>query len=266
MAKTAVILQSNYLPWRGYFDLMRRCEVFILYDMVQYTDRDWRNRNVIKTPTGSQWITLPVHHSLKAPVSIDETVVADPHWATKHVNVIKQNYKRARAFGEISPWLFQLLESLAAEPLLSRINTRLITEIAARLGIATPIIHSTQLVPRQDLVEMDRVARILAVCEAAGVNRYLVGPAAKSYLDESEFRAHGIDVAWMSYEGYPEYPQLWGSFEPKVSIVDLLLNTGVSAGTYFPPIADAGRNEPGRGPGQSRDDDRAMATATVPGK
>jgi hypothetical protein len=269
MTKTVAILQSNYIPWRGYFDLMRRCQVFILYDIVQYTKEDWRNRNIVKTEYGSRWLTIPVHYRSRNAISIDETTVADPHWARDHVNVIKQYYRQAAAFAEVSPWLFELLKSQAAEPLLSRINTRLIVEIAAHLGITTRIVHCTELVPRPALVAMDRMARLIALCQAAGAARYMVGPAAKSYLDESMFRAQGIDVAWMSYEGYREYPQLGGSFEPKVSIVDLLLNMGASATAYLSPVAECASQEASHGKAQVRDDGDGGCEAVsteMPGK
>jgi hypothetical protein len=162
-----------------------------------------------------------------------------------------------------------LLKSLATEPHLSRINARLLPEIAVRLGIAAPIIHCTELAPRDALLRLDRTARLIALCQAAGATRYLVGPAAKSYLDEELFRAHGIEVAWMSYEGYPDYPQLWGDFEPRVSIVDLLLNTGAAAASYFPPIAENGQRAADQGPvkvGHDSDDRRAMACGAAPSK
>ncbi len=236
MSKTLAILQSNYLPWRGYFDLIRRSDAFILWDIVQYTARDWRNRNLIKTRDGPRWLTVPVRHSRDDATAIDEAVVSDSCWARKHVNALNHAYSRAACYAEEAQWLFALLEEVADEPLLSRINARLLTAIAKRLGIATPILPCTAFLPRAVLIGMERTDRIVAVCSAAGATRYVVGPAAKAYLDVSLFAAKGIEVVWMSYEGYPDYPQLHGPFEPKLSIVDLLLNTGASAGAYFPPF------------------------------
>ncbi len=139
-------------------------------------------------------------------------MVVNIRWATKHIMALKSCYGRAAAYKEISPWLFELLESLKAEQFLSRINFRLLKEIAARLHIATPIIEASELGTAPELRDLDKNMRTLAICQAAGATCYLSGPAAKSYLDEPVFNAHGIDVAWMSYEGYPVYPQLWGAF------------------------------------------------------
>lgn len=248
MTKTVVIVQSNYLPWRGYFDLMRRCDLFVLSDTVQYTKRDWRNRNIIKTPSGPHWLTVPVRWASQAGTSIDEVEMADPLWASKHIEILRHNYRRAAAYEEQSPWLFALLQGLAGERLLTCVNTQLLTAIAAHLGITTPIVHSTRLVARETLNGLEKNARTLAICQAAGATRYLSGPAAKAYLDESEYADRGIDVAWMSYEGYPEYSQLWGTFEPKVSIVDLLLNTGSRAGDYLLPLEEPNRHSPATQP------------------
>jgi hypothetical protein len=242
-ARTVVILQSNYLPWRGYFDLIRRADVFVQFDVVQYTKNDWRNRNRIKTPGGPQWLTIPVRHSLASADAIDQTVVSDLRWADKHIKSLVQNYSRAGAFKAESPWLFHELRSLAGEEFLSVINRRLLGVMCEKLGIATPLVPCTDILSRDTILMLDPNARLVALCEAAGATVYLSGSAAKSYLDVALFAAAGIDVHWMSYENYPAYPQLWGDFEPKLSIVDLLLNAG-SGSPCLPPLPGHG-NESG---------------------
>ena len=107
--RRSFIVQSNYLPWRGYFDLIRRADELILLDSVQYTRRDWRNRNIIKTPAGPQWITVPVEAKGQYYAAIDEVRVDDPGFAAKHVRAIELNYRKAAAFKETAPWLFDLL-------------------------------------------------------------------------------------------------------------------------------------------------------------
>jgi hypothetical protein len=233
--KTVVIVQSNYLPWRGYFDLIRRADEFILLDSVQYTRRDWRNRNIIKTPAGPQWITVPVEVKGQYDAAIDEVRVDNPGFAGKHVRAIELNYRKAAAFEEIAPWLFNLLLEASEAPLLSALNECLLTAIARKLGIATPIRRCTGLLERGAMEAMDPTARLLALCKVAGASNYLSGPNARGYLDESRFHEAGVRVVWMDYAGYPEYPQLWGPFAPAVSIVDLLLNAGVRAPSYLIP-------------------------------
>ena len=163
-------------------------------------------------------------------------MVADHRWAGKHVKSIRQNYSRAAAFDEIAPWLFGLIEGLAGETHLSTINVQLLRALAERLDIGTSIIDCTDLLARDANIAAEPSKRLVDLCLSAGATHYLSGPAAKAYLDVELFRAHGVEVEWMSYEGYPPYPQLWGDFDPKVSIVDLLLNTGAEARSYFPPL------------------------------
>jgi hypothetical protein len=233
MPKTAVILQSNYLPWRGYFDLLGRADTAILYDSVQYTRRDWRNRNRIKTAQGPRWITVPVVVKGRYTQPIDATRIAAADWAHRHIRAIELTYRHAAAFDEVAPWLFAELAALADEPMLSTVNERLLRAVMEKLGIATPLRRCTALLPRAEMASMDPSERLVALCRAAGADRYLSGPAAKTYLDEAAFTRAGIAVAWMRYEGYPDYPQCWGPFEPQLSIVDLLLNTGADAPRYL---------------------------------
>jgi hypothetical protein len=234
--KRLVILQSNYLPWLGYFDLMRRADVFVILDVVQYTKHDWRNRNRIKTPNGPRWLTIPVGFSLSAATPIDEVMVANRDWADSHVSTLRQFYKRAHSFALESPWLFGELKSLAAESRLSKINTRLLTKIAGRLGISTPIVHSSEVLDRSALIAMGSNERLLALCAELGATHYLSGPAAKAYLDVGQFAASGVQVEWMSYEGYAPYRQLGDDFEPRLSIVDALFNAGEAALSCLPPL------------------------------
>jgi hypothetical protein len=232
LGKSVVITQSNYIPWRGYFDMLRSADEVILLESVQYTRRDWRNRNRIKTPNGPLWLTIPVEAKGRYNQAIDETLISDTGWAAAHIRSIELAYRRAAHFGTVSPWLFPLLEDVAKEPLLTNINERLIRAICQRLNIAVPIRRCSEVLDREALRVMDPTERLLKLCLAGGATHYLSGPAAKSYLDVELFAQHGIEVGWMDYSGYKEYPQLWGDFDPSLSIVDLLLNAGPEA-EYF---------------------------------
>jgi hypothetical protein len=129
VTKTVVITQSNYIPWRGYFDMLRSADEIVLLDSVQYTKRDWRNRNQIKTGKGPLWLTIPVEVKGRYFQAIDETRIADSEWATKHIRAIEGAYAGAVHFKEIAPWLFRLVREAAAEPLLSSVNTHLLQAI-----------------------------------------------------------------------------------------------------------------------------------------
>jgi WbqC-like protein family len=222
------ISQSNYIPWRGYFDLVDRADEFIVLDDVQYTRQDWRNRNRIKTPRGVEWISVPVQGRFGQ--RIDETVVSDPRWAEKHWSKIEQCYRDAPAFREASPGLKASYESVADRELLTDINRGLFNYVCEVLGITTAMRASTEF-PRYD----DPSRRLVHMCQALDADIYLSGPAARDYLDVEAFQREGIRVEWMDYSGYPEYPQLHGPFEPRVSVIDVLLNAGSEAVDLFRP-------------------------------
>lgn len=224
--KKVAILQSNYIPWKGYFDIIGLVDEFILYDDVQYTKNDWRNRNLIKTSDGLQWLTIPVRQeSLEQ--KICETRIAQSNWARKHWNAISICYGKAPFFRSYRDF-FAALYLECHEELLSKINYRFLTAIAGLLNIKTKISWSMDY-----QFSGDRTERLVDLCRKAGATAYLSGPAARDYLNEQLFLDAGIAVSWMSYDGYPEYPQPYPPFVHGVSIVDLIMNTGPDAAKYL---------------------------------
>jgi hypothetical protein len=229
MSKKVAILQSNYIPWKGYFDLIRSVDEFIFYDEMQYTKNDWRNRNKIKSPNGLHWLTIPVRqHNLQQ--RIDETETFRPDWAKTHLETIKQFYRKAPFFQPYKAWLEDLYQS-GTSTNLSQINFHFISRICETLGIQTKLSWSHDY----GLIE-GKSERLVDLVKKAHGTTYLSGPAAKSYLDESLFEAEGISVRWMDYSGYPEYPQLYPPFEHGVSVIDLILNTGTDARNFLKPM------------------------------
>ena len=226
-SKMIAIVQSNYIPWKGYFDLIRKVDAFVLYDDVQYTRRDWRNRNKIKTPQGLQWLTIPVQVKGKYTQAIKDTRVDGHHWMASHWNALCYNYAKAAYFNEYRSRLEPLYLE-CREELLSRVNLRFILAICELLGIKTPITWSMDYPAAEGQSE-----RLLAICLAAGAECYLSGPAARNYLNEGLFRAAGVEVEWMDYSDYPEYRQLHGAFEHGVTVLDLILNEGPEAVRYL---------------------------------
>ena len=223
--KVVAILQPNYIPWKGYFDMIRTADELILLDDVQYT-HDWRNRNRIKTRDGIKWITIPVHvKSLQS--RINEVTIAGNGWKRKHLNSFVHNYARTKWFGENYDWLKSLLLD-HDDNSLNVINYRFIKAIAAKLGIHTPISFSSDY-----NVNGTKAQKVLNLCRHSQATVYLSGPSAKVYLDEELFNRAGISVSWMDYIGYPEYRQLFPPFDHHVSILDLILNEGPEAPEYM---------------------------------
>ncbi|WP_448102262.1 WbqC family protein [Luteibacter jiangsuensis] len=225
--KKVAILQSNYIPWKGYFDMIAAVDEFILYDDMQYTRRDWRNRNQIKTPQGVQWLTVPVIVKGKYYQKIRDTKIDGSAWATAHWKALAQNYRRASHFSEIASWLEPLyLEQDFTH--ISELNRRFIEAICSYLKIETVITSSCEYT----LVE-GRTERLADLCVQAGASEYISGPAARDYVDEGIFSALDIKLTWFDYTGYRAYSQLWGEFVHSVSILDLLFNCGQDAPRYM---------------------------------
>jgi hypothetical protein len=225
--KKVAILQSNYIPWKGYFDMIGAVDEFILYDDMQYTRRDWRNRNQIKTPQGVQWLTVPVRVKGKYDQKIRDTEIDGAEWAAAHWKALSQNYARAPHFAEVAAWVEPLYLAAPATHL-SELNRRFIEAICAYLRIETVIGDSRDYV----LVE-GKTERLADLCAQAGGTEYISGPAAKNYIDERVFEARGIKLSWFDYSGYSEYPQLWGEFTHGVTVLDLLFNCGREARRYM---------------------------------
>jgi hypothetical protein len=238
MPRTVAIVQSNYVPWKGYFDLVRSADEFVLYDDVQYTRRDWRNRNRIKTADGVQWLTVPVEVKGKYDQTIRETKVSDRGWAENHLTRLRHAYGKAPFWRDSQPLLTELYTEAAGLEFLSDINACFIRRFCDVLGIGARITDSSAY----RLDNPDPSGRLLDVCLQAGATEYLSGPAAKSYLNEALFREAGVTVRYMDYAGYPEYPQLHGPFDHAVSVIDLLVMTGPRAAEYLTrtPAAERG--------------------------
>lgn len=220
------MIQSNYIPWRGYFDFINSSDVFVVYDDVQYTAKDWRNRNIIKTANGPAWLTVPVVHSLSAPKLIQDSLISyDQNWMRKHIGTVTAAYLRAPYFKKYSQEYFDILNS--KHETISQLNVALIRWVMGVLEIKTPILFSKDFNPKGE-----RTDRILDIIAKLGATDYLLGRSAQSYIEVDKFEASGIGLDYKTYS-YVEYPQLHGIFQPQVSIIDLIFNCGPDSGGYI---------------------------------
>lgn len=228
--KRVAILQSNYLPWKGYFDIVNMVDEFIFHDDLQFTKNDWRNRNRIKTPRGPQWITIPCGSNERR--LICEVTLDDPGWQKKHWNAIQEHYRKAEHFEAYRPFFedFYLNRKWGS---LSELNQYLVRNIAEQfLNAETQFRDSREFDAR-----LRKGERVLELLEKTGADEYVSGPAAKDYLDEAEFEKKGIRLTWVDYAGYPEYRQAFPPFEHAVSIIDLLFHEGPRATEFMKSYA-----------------------------
>ena len=218
-------IQSNYIPWRGYFDIMHDADVFVFYDDVQYTVNDWRNRNRVKTANGVIWLTIPVGDQNDR--RICDVVLRDRAWSRKHWMTIEQSYHDAPGFAQYRDFFKSFYKSSWES--LSVLNQTMIRAIAGDLlGIRTEIRDS-----RDYDLQGKGSDRLLMLLKKMGATDYVSGPSAQRYLDAEAYAREGIRVHWKDYAHYPEYPQLHGPYAPDLSIVDLLLNCGDDAANYI---------------------------------
>jgi len=223
--KKVAVLQSNYIPWKGYFDIISQVDEFIFYDDVQYTNRDWRNRNKIKTPNGLLWLSVPVGAERNR--LICEVEIPNKDWQKKHWQNILQFYGKAPFFSEYKNF-FENFYLNAVHSNLSSMNIGLIKRICSEiLDIKTNFTDS-----REFNLQGKKENRILELLEKTEATHYLSGPSAKDYICEQHFSDRNIKLKWMDYSGYPEYKQLFGKFEHTVSILDLIFNVGRDSPFY----------------------------------
>jgi hypothetical protein len=207
--------------------MIHSVDELVLYDDVQFTRADWRNRNRIKTRDGLKWLTVPVEVKGKFLQKIKDTRISDKHWPQKHWQTIRHSYSKAPCFKEYRD-VFEELYLSMDEEFLSRVNFRFLEAINRVLGIGTRISWSSDYQLPEGKNE-----RLISICREAGADRYLSGPAAQAYMEESLFDQEGIEVEWMDYSGYPEYRQMFSPFEHGVTILDLIFNEGSNAKTFM---------------------------------
>jgi len=219
------ILQSNYIPWKGYFDIIQNVDLFIFHDDIQYTKSDWRNRNKIKSAGGLKWITIPCgtdEHRLICDVKLPDT-----NWQEKHWNMIKSHYRKSTFYSYYYDFFDEVYTKIRWKYLFE-INQYIIKKISTEIfGLKTKFDDS-----RNYNLKNSKAERVIELLEKVNATSYLSGPSAKSYLNNSLFLKKGINLEWMNYNGYPEYPQFYPPFAHHVSIIDLLFHTGPNA-KYF---------------------------------
>ncbi len=224
-----VILQPSYIPWRGYFDQIHKADLFIFYDDVQYDERGWRNRNLIKTQAGLKWLTIPVRSAniCWGKTAINEVLVSSSeNWAKLHFETLRHSYSKAPFFPQYRSMLERWYESRPL--LLADFTIQTTIELARELGIT----HTTFLRSSTLGCAGSKTDRLLAILKKVGATHYISGPSAEQYLNVEMLNRAGIGVEWMVYR-YPEYTQRFPPFAPQVSAIDLLLNVGPDASKFI---------------------------------
>ena len=224
-----VILQPSYIPWRGYFEQIRRANLFIFYDDVQYDKHGWRNRNQIKTAQGKQWLTIPVHSKgVTKGISIkDVRIDWSKPWVKKHLNALTYAYSKAPFFQSFKPWLDSIYDR--RDEFLADFTINTTTQLASMLGITqTKFMRSSEI----QGITGQKTDRLIQILQGVNAKRYISGPSARNYIEQEKFDQAGITLEFTQHD-YLEYPQLYPPYDPSVTILDLLFMAGEDAPNYF---------------------------------
>ena len=215
---TVGCIQSSYIPWRGYFDIIRRSDIFVFHDDIQYTKQDWRNRNRIKTAAGLIWLSIPVRKATTGGAIDEVEIDNEQDWGGKHWRALETYYRNAPFFSQYAEFFKEALRQRWDR--LSDLNVYLISNICETLGIRTRFLNSRSLG-----LGGRKTDRLIQICRACNAARYLSGPSARNYIEPDKFAATGVEIEYITYD-YPPYRQQFGPFVEGASIVDLLFNCG----------------------------------------
>ncbi len=224
--KRVAVLQSSYIPWKGYFDIIHDVDTFIFYDDVQFTYQDWRSRNRIIANGAPLWLTVPTGGDIKR--LINEVKLPNASWQRKHWSTLRHAYTKAPHFKKFAEIIEeQYLGRQWAS--LSEMNQNFIRILAEQiLGIDVEFRNSTDFV-----LQGSKLERLVDLVQQSGATHYLSGPAAKAYIDPAAFETAGITLEYKDYSGYPTYQQQGNAFDHAVSVLDLIFNTGDDAAEHI---------------------------------
>ena len=226
MSRSVAICQPHYLPWIGYFEMIDRVDLFVLFDDVDFIKREWKNRNRIRKERSSaetRWLSVPIERSSQRHTPICEARLSpEVNWPRQHLEAIRQVYGGAPHFDSIYPWLTALLQQ--PHSTLGELNCTLIEAFCDQVGVHTELVRSSSLQSHGSKTE-----RLLSVLRAVEATSYLANNGSKNYLEPSLFEE--AEIAW-SFQDYerPDYAQRVAGqelpFLSHLSIVDLLMNHG----------------------------------------
>ena len=214
------IMQPGYLPWLGFFELMARCDLFVILDNVQFTKKDWRSRNRIRTKDGWIWLSVPVLSKHRKTQLITETKINnDRHWGQDHLQSLKIHYAKAPYLKDYIPF-FEDIYNRKWDYLLD-LDMAIIVHLAEQLNISTTIIQASNL----PIPEVSGNQRILEICRVTRAHELYDSNGAIAFINTALFHEAGINLTFQDYP-HPEYRQIYKPFLAYMSVIDLLFNEG----------------------------------------
>lgn len=225
-----VILQSNYFPWRGYFDLISKADVFVFYDEVKYTKNDWRNRNQVLSEKGVHWITIPISSDSVNKKISDVSLGYDLNWRKSHRSLLQFCYGKSPLYKkQLKPLTDHILLEKETNNL-SELNKYIIKLISSEAGFSTKFLDSSDFV-----LHDGKVGRLIGLLKDVGATTYISGPAAKDYLsgEEDLFKEANLELKYYDYPNYPKYGVDRKGYHKYLSILDYLAHEKLGDIMYF---------------------------------
>lgn len=212
--------QPSYLPWSGFFQKALNSDVFVLLDSVQFPrGQSWVNRNRIKGPSGTIWLTVPVKKKGRGLQLVREVEVYHGRdWSRRHCLTLSHMYGNAPYFGEHFPF-FKEVYSREWKSLVD-LNLMILDYLRTVLGVGAEFTRCSTLGAEGRGTQL-----LVNVCERLGCHTYLASHGVRKYLNVQEFTARGMTVHFRNFAP-PVYPQLWGEFVSNLSVLDLIFNCG----------------------------------------
>ena len=229
MSRSVAIIQSHYVPWAGFFDLIGGCTDVVILDSVAFSKNSFFNRNRLAGPNGDFWITIPVVTHGREGQSISEVKVQDAKWASKHAKSVEQSLCRSPFYAEYSASWLSVYQECFSSNSLSEINRLWLDCVVNQLNLKVKIHNDTDLV----ISETEKTERLIQLCQQLNADVYRTGPRGLAYLDISRFNSTGTSVEVIEYSDYYPYRKARDSQVEPVSILDNLANLGPATPELF---------------------------------
>jgi len=215
--------QPQYIPWLGYFDKIAKSDRFVFLDQVQYKEREFQNRNKIRTKDGWMWLTVPAvsRHGGRQKIC-DVLIDNSAGWQRQHLESLRSWYGRAPFFNEHLPFFEDVYKRQWER--LADLSTHIIKYLLEKFSISTPLTFEAELD-----IHSAKTDRIIEICQKMKADTYLSGAGGRDYLEEEKFGRAGIKLVYQDYK-HPVYRQQFmkdkDDFIPYMSALDLLFNEG----------------------------------------
>jgi hypothetical protein len=218
MKRKVVIHQPNFFPYIGFFEQIRKADIYIAFDDVQFVENEFQNRNFIKCMDGKTALTLPVKKKGRFGQLIKDVELTDG-WMSTIMNKLDACYRKSPYFKEVTGAITAILDSNARY--MVDVNLPLLEKIFLMTGLNVEVLRSSSL----DITFEDRIDRLIKLMKAVNAELLIAGTGAALYLDKNVFLANGYDFE--IHEFKPRiYPQLYGDFISHLSVIDYIMNAG----------------------------------------